>query len=589
MQRGQIMIDSGNAPNTRKPLRLWPGVAAVALLLLVRFGLPIVVPGAVPIAVLGGVIGGLVVILWWLFFSRACWTERVGALVVMAVALFAASRFLDKSIATGAQGLLFIVLAVPVLSLAFVAWAVAAQRLSDGPRRTLMVTAIFIACGVWTLVKTGGFTGSFENDLMWRWTKTPEERLLSQTHNESMARPPSAAPGQKGAEWPGFRGPDRDGVVRGVRIDTDWSRSPPVQLWRRPIGPGWSSFAVRDDLLYTQEQRGEEEVVACYKMSTGEPVWRHSDAVRFWESNAGAGPRATPALSNGRVYSFGATGILDALDAGTGALVWSRNVAAESDTKVPGWGFSGSPLVVGDTVIVAASGKLVAYDALTGKPRWSGPREGGSYSSPQLLTIAGVPQVLLLSGNGVTSVESTNGTVLWKHPWPGDTIVQPARLSISDILVSTAGGGRGVGTRRLAVSNGPAGWTASERWTSAGLKPYFNDSVVHKGHAFGFDGSILACIDLEDGQRKWKDGRYGNGQLVLLADQDALLVLSEQGQLALVEANPGQFKELARFPAIEGKSWNHPAVAGDILLVRNSQEMAAFKLPLQSGERGPVK
>src|SRR6516165_2937105 len=159
MERGQIMIDSGNAPNTRKPLRLWPGVAAVALLLLVRFGLPIVVPGAVPIAVLGGVIGGLVVILWWLFFSRACWTERVGALVVMAVALFAASRFLDKSIATGAQGLLFIVLAVPVLSLAFVAWAVAAQRLSDGPRRTLMVVAIVVACGVWSLVKTGGFTG----------------------------------------------------------------------------------------------------------------------------------------------------------------------------------------------------------------------------------------------------------------------------------------------------------------------------------------------------------------------------------------------------------------------------------------------
>jgi hypothetical protein len=244
-------------------------------------------------------------------------------------------------------------------------------------------------------------------------------------------------------------------------------------------------------------------------VTAGEPVWRHRDAVRFWESNAGAGPRATPTLSNGRAYTFGATGILNALDAGDGTLVWSRNVASDTDTKVPGWGFASSPLVVEDVVIVAAAGKLVACDIATGKPRWSGPARGGSYSSPHLLTIGGVAQVLLLNNAGVTSVTPANGTLLWEHAWQGVTILQPALTADGDVLISTGGASVGIGMRRLAVAHGPGGWTVSECWTSRGLKPYFNDLVVHKNHAFGFDGSILACIDLAHGERNWKGGRYG--------------------------------------------------------------------------------
>jgi outer membrane protein assembly factor BamB len=381
-------------------------------------------------------------------------------------------------------------------------------------------------------------------------------------------------------EWPGFRGASRDGVIRGVRIETDWSRSAPVELWRRPIGPGWSSFAVRGDTFYTQEQRGGDEIVAAYSLTTGEPVWRHRDSVRFYESNGGPGPRGTPTLHDGRVYSLGATGIVNALDAASGAVVWSRNAKTDTGAPLPGWGFAASPLVVNDAVIVAASGRLAAYDIATGKPRWTRTTGGGGYSSPHLATIDGVTQVLLLSGGGATSVAPTDGAVLWQHSFqPGTSIVQPA-LTADGVLINTADAMGGQGMRRLAVANGPGGWTVEERWTTRGLKPYYNDFVVHNGHAYGFDGTILSCINLEDGERKWKGGRYGAGQMVLLPDQDLLLVLSEEGELALVSATPDKHTEVARFKAIEGKTWNHPVVVGDVLLVRNGEEMAAFRLPL---------
>jgi outer membrane protein assembly factor BamB len=593
-------------PIPQKPLRLWPGVVAVTLQFLVRFVVPMIWPDALEYCMLGALLGWVVIVLWWVFFSRAPWVDRLGAIVLMIVALGATRRFLHPSIATGAMGFLFFMYAIPVLSLAFVVWAVASQRLSNGLRRATMVATILLACGAFALLRTNGFNGEASSDLAWRWAPTAEDRLLAQANDMPTAIPPApeavkapeptpvpSAPVaakipvepaahepavvKTGADWPGFRGPHRDGVIPGVRIETDWSKSPPVELWRRPIGPGWSSFAVRGDLLYTQEQRGSDEIVACYRVSTGQPVWKHSDTARFWESNAGPGPRATPTLSGGRVYTFGATGIVNALDARSGAVVWSRSAASDAGKKVPEWGFASSPLVVDDEVIVAASGKLAAYNLATGEPRWFGPDGGVSYSSPQLATIDGVTQILLLSVAGATSVAPADGTLLWKHPWPGYPIVQPALTADGDVLISVSDSS---GTRRLAVAHGPAAWTVEERWTSAGLKPYFNDFVVHDGRAFGFDGGILACIDLKDGKRVWKGGRYGHGQLVLLSDQDVLLVLSEEGELALVAAAGDQFRELARFPAVEGKTWNHPVLAGDILLVRNGQEMAAFRLSL---------
>jgi outer membrane protein assembly factor BamB len=494
-----------------------------------------------------------------------------------------------------------------------------------------MVAAIVVPCLGWTLARTGGFDGSFDNDLAWRWSETAEDRLLSQSETlevvatnapvpvaspaptapvpapassvdqtaaarapsseaASADRAPDANPAAAAGEaiaprrdWPGFRGTSRDGIVRGVRINTDWTAAPPVQLWRRAIGPGWSSFAVHGDLLFTQEQRGEDEIVSAYRVSTGAPVWRHRDAARFYESNGGPGPRGTPTFSEGRIYTFGATGILNALDANDGRLVWSRNVGADSGITIPDWGFASSPLLTGDLVIVAAAGKLVAYQRTTGTPRWFGPDGGPGYSSPHLATIDGVPQILLLNGGGVTSVATADGAKLWEmtvvSSGMSSPIVQPAFTADGDLLL---GDGVASALRRVAVTRSSGVWTVEERWKSTGLKPLFNDFVVHQGYAFGFDGTILACVDVNDGTRKWKAGRYGAGQMLLLEDQSVLVVVSEEGGLALVAASAEKFTELARIPAIEGKTWNHPVVAGDVLLVRNGEEMAAFKLPVVS-------
>jgi len=581
-------------PDNIRPLRLWPAATFAALQCFGWFLVPVLFPEQAVFGMLAALVGALLIIGWWMLFSRVPWLERFGILALMAGALIVTSRYIHISIAGAGMGRMFYILAPILMTFTLAVGVLAGRRFATGPRRAVIAASVLLGAGFWTLLRTDGIIGAGGSAFHWRWTPTAEERLRSLANDEPKLIPPAtvaAAPEPApapvdpvvidrphAAEWPGFRGPHRDSILRGVQIVTDWTTSPPLQMWRRPIGPGWSSFAVDGDIIYTQEQRGEEEIVAAYKLSSGEPLWRHRDPARFWESNGGAGPRGTPTLLNGRVYTMGATGVVNALDAKTGALIWSRNAATDTGAKLPEWGFTSSPLVMDDLVIVATSGRLVAYDIASGKPRLTEKSKGGSYSSPHPLTIDGVRQVLLVNGGGASSFAPDTGKVLWDHEWPGGAIIQPAVIANGDMLISSNDVMGGVGTRRLAVTMSAGAWKVEERWTSRGLKPFYNDLVVHKSHAYGFDGSILAAIDLTDGERKWKGGRYGNGQLLLLPDQDLLLVLSEEGELALVKAAPDQFTEVARFKAIEGKTWNHPVLVRDILLVRNGEEMAAFRL-----------
>lgn len=561
-------------PNRQVPLRLWPGIVLASLLFVCRFLLPSFFTDSLLFAVMSGMAGAVLIFLWWTFFSRAPRIDRFLGLGLIAAAL-ALTRFvlLHPSIANGMMGLMFFIYSLPILALVFTGAVVASAKLPLQRRRLTMAAAVVAVCAGFAMVRTGGMTGDADSELAFRWTPTPEERLLAQAEEEAKAR--LTADPQSGTEWPGFRGALRDGVVAAPALAADWTTSPPKLLWKKPIGPGWSSFAVHGNLLFTQEQRGEDELVSTYHIETGEAGWKHRDVARFWESNGGAGPRSTPTLAGDRVYTLGGTGILNALDAATGKVLWSRNPATEYQVKTPGWGFSGSPLVVGDQVLVAVAGLLASYDAATGEPRWKSTDGGDSYSSPHLVQLAGVEQVVQMTGQGVIGVSPSDGKILWEHAWKGYPIVQPALTPDGDLLIAV---NQGSGLRRLAISQDAGVFKVEERWTSNGLKPYFSDFAVHDGHAYGFDGNILSCIDLKDGTRKWKGGRYGNGQLLLLAAQNRMLILSELGELALVAAEPSGFKELARLPAIEGKTWNHPVLVGDILLVRNDREMAAFRL-----------
>ena len=563
----------------QKPVNLLPGLIIVIIQWLLRFVIPMLFNGDIitQIAVITGLLGGVALVIWWVFFSRVKWFERLEAVVLILAALLLTNQFLDKSITTSMMGLMFVVYSIPIMCLAFIAWAYLTRNSAPGLRRITMAATIFLSFGLWVMLRTDGMDAETHQMIVWRWAKSPEERLLARTDDKMKFMPADSALMASQPEWPGFRGINRDDVVHGVRIGTDWTKTPPVEMWRRPVGPGCSSFAVHGPFLYTQEQRGEYEMVTCYDINTGEMVWKHGDKVRFWDSHAGAGPRSTPTLYNGRVFTLGATGILNVLDAWNGSLIWSCDAAAVAGVKVLTWGFTGSPLVVDNTVIISLSGALAGYDAGTGKLLWSVADGGNSYSSPQLVTIEGVAQVILMSKAGALSVDPASGKQLWNYSWPiTDRIVQPAVIEGGDLLLS----GVMNEVRRISVSHVADTWTVKENWSSPAMKLYFNDAVISNGYAYGFDGAAITCIDLKNGTRKWRGAPY-RGFSILLADQDLLLVLSEKGDLALVEATPDRFRELGKIKALSVKTWNVPALAGNILIARNSYEMVAYRLPAE--------
>ncbi len=393
-----------------------------------------------------------------------------------------------------------------------------------------------------------------------------------------------------------FLGSERNLTVDHVTLARDWQAKPPQPLWRQPIGAGWSGFAVVNGYALTMEQRGDQELVSCYDLETGEPRWAHEISARFEDAVAGTGPRTTPTIDDGMVYAQGATGQLVALDGATGKLVWQKDLRAEYgmsselEASTLPYGRSGSPLIVDDLVIVPAGGppdgrrvSLVAYHKKTGEKVWEGGDEQISCSSPAVASVAGVRQILIVNESTASGHDPATGEVLWSHPREGrtnaNTNVSQAVAVAPDRVFLSKGYALGAELIRL-VPKGDGTFDTETLWQeSRVMRTKFTNVAIKDGYVYGLSDGILECIELATGERKWKGGRYKHGQILLVGD--LLLVLSEAGEMYLVEATPERKNNvLGSFQAIEGKTWNNFALYGSRLVVRNGEEAASYELPL---------
>jgi outer membrane protein assembly factor BamB len=463
-----------------------------------------------------------------------------------------------------------------------VLWLLLLSRLPWRVRLAGFAAVVALGFLLGALFRIRGVSGDFVPILEWRWAASDAERMAAAP--EAAAAPVATATGSDHLDYPQFQGPSRDATLTGVRLDPDWSANPPELLWRQPIGAGWSAFAVVGDIAVTQEQRGDQEMVVAYDLETGQTLWTHGDTTRYETTIAGVGPRATPTVAENTVYALGATGLLNALDLATGRQLWQRDVLADNEASSPEWGKSCSPLVVDDLVVVSAGGpdgkSLAAYHRDSGEPVWGAGDDRSGYASPLVTELAGVRQILIFNRASVAGHDPDSGRLLWQHPWPADqpNVSQPLPLPDDRLLVSS---GYGIGSKLFHISRLEDGQLSADlTWESPRLKAKFANLVFHEGYVYGLDDGVLVCLDPATGERCWKRGRYGHGQVILLGD--LLLVQSERGELVLVEADPAEHRELARFRVLDGKTWNPPTFSAPYLLVRNDLEAACYRLRLKS-------
>jgi outer membrane protein assembly factor BamB len=482
--------------------------------------------------------------------------------------------------------------------LVLAAWLMFFSGLPTGRRLTVLFTVLLAGAGLYFSVRKVDRDGDVLPTYRFVW-EPDEEQLLARHRAEA----PKAAgldlgdlSGTGPADYPGYLGKGRDGVVTGgpplVRDSAALKSVAPV--WKQPVGLGYSAFAVAGKGLFTQEQRLANEAVVCYDAATGREVWKHEYETRFSEAMGGDGPRATPTVSDGRVYAMGANGRLVCLDARSGELVWGVDTLPKPKSENLTWAMCGSPLVYDDVVVVnpgaqsaeLAGRNLVAYDRVTGQEVWHAGDARAGYSSPMLATLASVRQVLILDGAGLAGYDPRGKGELWRFPWltgNGINVAQPLVFDGDRVFISA---GYGMGCALVQVKKDGEKWTADAVWRNRNMRCQFNNAVAYQGHVYGLDEGILTCLSVADGKRRWKGERLGKGQL--LVSDGVLVVQAESGQVVLVEATPGAYREIGRVAGVSGnKTWNCPALSDGRVYIRNHLEMACLDLRA-SGERGAL-
>lgn len=453
-----------------------------------------------------------------------------------------------------------------------------------------LAAIVIVAVAVFLLRRSGSNEEHFtalEQHRQQQAAQPPPAAAPSATVAPVVEASPGASPGQSTEPtsksgrnyWTTFRGAKHDGVYALTPVSTNWPASGLAPIWKQPIGLGFASFAIADGRAFTLEQRRGQEVAVAYDVATGRELWTQAWSAEFYESN-GAGPRATPTWDNGRVYALGATGELRCLDANNGTVIWGKNILTENSAENLPWAMAASPLVVDDKVIVLPGGSpaksVVAYNKNTGAPVWKVLNDTQAYVSPMLVELNGRRQIMVVSSSRVVGLTPENGALLWSYSWNTDSginVSQPIVIDKNRFFISS---GYGKGAALVEVKGSGNSFTATTIWENINMKNKFNSSVFHNGYVYGLDEGILTCLDVNTGDRKWKGGRYGYGQVILAGDH--LILTSDSGELALVKASPDQYTEVARFAALQGKTWNYPAIADGRLLVRNANEMAAYDI-----------
>ena len=480
-----------------------------------------------------------------------------------------------------------------ILLLWLTSWLLIFNRQSFRKRVVLVALIAMAVVGFRLSVREVWFDGDMRPRARFVWNQPSPQDRAQQWLSENAPSTPLSQNGDPAplqitsADWAEYCGPGRNRIVSEALSTLDWETSPPLELWRRPVGQAWSSCAIADGLLFTQEQRQQQECVVCYDANTGEELWRHEDIARYDTAQGAVGPRATPTVTPEAVFALGATGILNALQPRSGRLLWTTNICADAESDMVEWGMSGSPLIYEDTVIVDAGSAsdrgIAAYAMKDGSKVWSSGSHKAGYTSPRLETLLGKTTLLVFHGDGLEALTPNDGTSLWFYPWTNQYKINVAQPMLwNEQIFLSSGYDSGcvlLDPARLKPLAGDASvQTPTEVWPrNRSLKLKFNEAVLFQDHVYGLDDGILACIRAADGKRLWKRGRYKFGHVLLW--QDKLLVQAEDGDVAVVEATPDDFRELTRFTALSDRTWNVPVLNRGRLYVRNAAELACFQLP----------
>ena len=476
--------------------------------------------------------------------------------------------------------------ALAISALALLSWLLFFSRLSRSVRLASFAAVVALSLGCVGLLRITGVSGDLVPIIDWRWSE--QDRSAGGGSQALTSDSSGKLPFRDFAQ---FLGPDRNAILTGLKLNPDWQAHPPREVWRQPVGEGWSAFAVQGGYAVTQEQQGPLEKVVCRDVRTGKVLWSHGDSTRYETALGGIGPRATPTLDGNRVFSMGATGRLNCLDLSTGRRLWTRDTLADGGRQAR-WGMSSSPLIIDNLVVVSAGGdnghSLVAYDRLSGARVWSGGDDSAGYSSPSLAHLVGRNQILIFNNYAVAGHDPVDGSVLWRYPWPGGVsiqcVAQPVPLSADRVLVSS---GYGIGSKllQLVAHQGGDGIIPVPVWESPRLKAKFTNLVVRDRSVYGLDDGVLVCLDIDTGERRWKSGRYGHGQILLI--DDLLLIQAESGEVFLVDADPAGHRERARLAALSSRTWNNPVLAAPYLLLRNDREAVCYELAVTELAHGP--